>query len=63
MQAHKQLSPHSRLGTGNELDCYLDAIVRSSMGVANSCDGRRREGIAQACQSVSYNYIRRTSDT
>lgn len=51
-KAHKQLSPHSRLGAGNELDRYLDAIVRSSMGVANSCDGRRRECIVQACQNV-----------
>ena len=52
-QAHKQLSPHSRLGSNNELDCYLDAIVRSSMGVANSCEGVRREKIIHACQSVS----------
>lgn len=49
------------MGAGNELDCYLDAIVRSSMGVANSCDGRRRECIVQACQSVSDN-TRRTDD-
>lgn len=51
-KAHKQLSPHSRLGSNNELDCYLDAIVRSSMGVANSCEGVRREKIIRACQSV-----------
>lgn len=51
-KAHKQLSPHSRLGSGNELDCYLDAIVRSSMSVANSCEGGRKERIVQACQSV-----------
>ncbi|KAJ7375213.1 hypothetical protein OS493_001957 [Desmophyllum pertusum] len=51
-KAHKQLSPHSRLGAGNELDCYMDAIVRSSMSVANSCEGGRRERIVQACQSV-----------
>ena len=52
-QAHKQLSPHSRLEAGNDLDSYLDAIVRSSMGVANTCEGRRRDRIVQACQSVS----------
>ena len=52
-QAHKQLSPHSRLEAGNDLDSYLDAIVRSSMGVANTCEGERRDRIVQACQSVS----------
>lgn len=51
-KAHKQLSPHSRLGASNELDCYLDAIVRSSMDVANSCEAGRKEKILQACQSV-----------
>lgn len=51
-KAHKQLSPHHRLEAGNELDSYLDAIVRSSMGVANSCEGGRRERIVQACESV-----------
>lgn len=51
-KAHKQLSPRSRLGTSSELDCYLDAIVSSSMAVANSCEGARRERIVQACQNV-----------
>ena len=52
-QAHIQLSPLSRFGSGTELDCYLDAIVRSSMAVANICEGMRREKIVQACQKVS----------
>ncbi|RMX44072.1 hypothetical protein pdam_00015030 [Pocillopora damicornis] len=51
-KAHKQLSPHSRLEAGNDLDSYLDAIVRSSMGVANTCEGERRDRIVQACQSA-----------
>ena len=36
----------------NELDCYLDAIVRTSMSVANTCEGSRKERIVQACQEV-----------
>ncbi|XP_031549305.1 catenin alpha-1-like [Actinia tenebrosa] len=51
-KAHHQLGASTRLDTSNQMDCYLDAIVRSSMAVAHTCDGIYKERIVQACQKV-----------
>ena len=42
----------SCMKASNELDCYLDAIVRTSMSVANTSEGAQKERIVLACQEV-----------
>lgn len=41
------------MDTSNQLDCYLDAIVRSSMAVADMSHDDSRDSIVEACQNVS----------
>ncbi|KAK3748768.1 hypothetical protein QZH41_003534 [Actinostola sp. cb2023] len=51
-KAYHQLNPSVAMDTSNQMDCYLDAIVRSSMAVANTCQDVSRDRIVEACQNV-----------
>ncbi|XP_048584760.1 uncharacterized protein LOC116618752 isoform X2 [Nematostella vectensis] len=52
-KAHHELrQPHAWSDSTNQLDCYLDAIIRSSMAIANTVEGAKREKIVTASQLV-----------
>ncbi|XP_020892235.1 uncharacterized protein LOC110231554, partial [Exaiptasia diaphana] len=51
-KAYNQLDSKAALETSNQMDCYLDAIVRSSMAVADLSHDDSRDKIVEACQNV-----------